>query len=85
MFAQGVVVVKLLAVRARMVYWCCLSKIGSSTSACGGTACRLMYVVSNKSMCVHSVMSEGTCVCTRRGCSRVVGSTGSDGIPELSE
>ena len=50
MFAQGVVVVKLLAVRARMVYWCCLSKIGGSTSAYGGTACRLRFVVSSTSM-----------------------------------
>ena len=62
------VVVKLLAVQARMVYLCCLSKIGGSTSACGGTACRLRFMVSSTSMCVYSVISEGTYVCTRHGC-----------------
>jgi hypothetical protein len=85
MFAQGVVVVKLLAVQARVVYRYCLSEIGGSTSAYGGTACRLRFVVSRTSTCVYSVMSEGTCVCTRRGCSKVVGSTSSGGIPVLSE
>ena len=68
MFTQGVVVVKWLAVRAWMVYWCCLSKIGGSTSACGGTVCRLMCVVSSTSTCVYSMISEGTCICTRCGC-----------------
>ena len=60
--------VKLLAARAQMVYRCCLSKIGGSASACGGTACRLRCVVSSTSTRAHSVMSEGTYVCTRRGC-----------------
>ena len=85
MCAQGVVVVELLVVRARMVYRCCLSEIGGSTSACGGAACRLRFLVSRTSTCVYSVMSEGTCVCTSRGCSKVVGSTSSGGIPVLSE
>ena len=68
-----------------MVYRCCLSKIGGNTSVHSGTACRLRFVVSSTSTCVCSVMSEGTCICTRRGCSKVVGSTSSDGILVLSE
>ena len=74
-----------MAVQALVVYRCCLNEIGSSTSACGGTACRLRCMVSRTSTYVHSVMSEGTYACTSRGCSKVVGSASSGGIPVLPE